>query len=203
MKFTPYLDPKEIEKRKRTLKRGQTGAFKHALGEAVFYWRREFAPKHFTDRAHSIYGHPKSSYGHEEAKNSQNGVTLTQGGYTLTPPYTIKESMQTRTGKEPRTLPIVYSGKTRLGILRGALTAKGTAKRVRGSWNDSRINWWGLTRNDSQLGRKLMFTPSSEQKKMLSKIDNDFLPRYIRMLDRGQTVPSKLQMTRRGSWTAG
>lgn len=203
MKFTPYINPQEIQKRKNELKRGQTAAFKHALGEAVFYWRKQLAPKHFTDIAHSIYGHPKSGYGHTEARNSKNGITYTSGPFTLNPPYMIKESMQAHTGRTPQTLPMVFSGKTRAGILKGALTVRGSANRVRGSWNDSRINWAALSARGKELGRHLMFTPPSEQKKILSRVDNEYLPRYIGMLDRGQKLPGRLRMTRRGTWTSG
>lgn len=198
MQIHPYLDPKEIQKRKNSLKRGQTKAFKLALGETVHWWRENIAPKHFKPIAHKAYGHPKSKYSQSEAKSSTSGVTLTDHGFTLTPPYSLKEAMQARTGNEPQNLPLVFTGRTRAGILSGQFTVKGSAKRVRGSWNSHKIKWHALSANDKKLARKLIFTPQSEQQKMLSLLDNTFLPQYIQKLERGEELPSRLRMTRSG-----
>lgn len=201
MELKAYIDEKQIQKRKDNLKRGQTKAFKQALGETVHWWRENLAPKHFKPIAHQIYGHPKSKYSQSEAKSSTNGATITQNGRTLTPPYSLKKVMQVRNNYDPQEGPIVYSGDTRVGILQGQFTVTGSAKRVRGSWNSDKISWRGLAKDNNKLGRKLLFTPQQEQKQMLSKLDNVFLPKYIEKLDNNEELPSRLRMTRAGGGT--
>lgn len=182
--------------------RGSTGAFKCALGEAVHFWRNNFARLHFEEGAYSRYAGVQTRAKYSDMRpldpNNVNGTQnrkyevimrqrtgLTMASNKMRKQFWKKMRMDNR--------PMVFSGMTRHGILEGKFTARGTANAVRGSWDDGRINWWGLSRTNwgerYSLGQALTYATPQEIGVLAERIQNDFFPYYLNMVQTKQKLP--------------
>jgi len=194
-------------------RRGASGAFKLALAEVIYAWRRLFAKFHFTRQAY--YRYPGHAYKGVYAQRSRHGwgVVGSEGRGSVMEfigwraahrnrarcmYYTEKEARQWRDGWTVNPAPLVYSGRTRAGILHGQFRVRGTSKMLRGSWNDNRINWRALTRTlsfqgfavEHTLGQGLVFTNPQEKRMLLELLEHEYFPEYLDYINSDRALPA-------------
>lgn len=184
--------------------RGMVGAFKLSMGEAVHYWRRTYAKEHFEETAYSRYPGQavRARYANMRPvdPNSTNG-TVNRKWEVIFQQRTglIQASLKMRKqfwkGMKMDNRPMVFTGKTRRGILTGKFTVKGTSKSVRGSWDDQDINWYGLSRGtwsspSRSLGDTLVYANQQEFDDLTARIANDYFPFYAALATSRSGMPS-------------
>lgn len=185
--------------------RGMRGAFKLAMGEAVHYWRRTYAKEHFEDTAYNRYPgmHVRARYSFmrpvdpDATNGTQNRkweVIFQQRTSLREASLKMRKQFWHKPGLRMDNRPMVFTGETRRGILTGKFTTRGTSKSVRGSWDDSRINWYGLSRGtwsspSTSLGDALTFANADEFSDLASRIADDYFPVYAAMANARAGLP--------------
>ena len=196
------------EVRART-KRGVKKAIKAAMFAAVRYWHATYAKLHFTKAAHFRY--PEAAYGAKYASNKPHGfgVVGSEGQWRVVEFigsriglkdksarlwYTEKEARQYKQGYPQDPSPLVFSGRTRAGVLNpSAFKVRGTSKAVRGSFTAQGINWWGLSKRYAgmrgmSLGEGLVYANPQEIGALRTRIEGKWLERPFRQINAGKEV---------------
>jgi hypothetical protein len=167
-------------------KRGVGSAFKLALGEAVHYWQMHYADLHFREGTLNRYG--SGAYYAKYAGRRQHGAGQvgSQGRASVNriiealgrSYYSSKEAKQVNRGLPVNNSPLVFTGLTREGITGRDFTTRGTSKKVRGSWNDQRINYRGLHARGG-IGREFLLRVNNQEWEFLSGYIETMFNRYL------------------------
>lgn len=178
--------------------RGAAGAFKLALGEAIHYWRINFAPLHFQTGAAQRYNQAGVHWDiRYNRKKPHGGGTVGSGQRTVddliaalgTSIYSVKMARQYMAGFPVDNRPMVYSGNTERGILKGPFRVSGTSKVVRGRWSSPIIQWRAFSAHGGIMRRRMLTVSEPEWRHLSKLIEHTYYPHYLAMVQKRQRLP--------------